>query len=146
MTRTNAISKLALLALSFTMLGGAKRCNSPSEPTSCVCAALLAPVCASDGLTYGNECEANCQGLQVDSQGECDYTLQGVGTSCTSSNDCNEGQSCLSYAGVTGQPLSTCHVDCAIPGEPGGGSAICPSALQCVSIEDGPGTVCLEIE
>ena len=66
------LSKLPLLALAFCLLGGAKKCNSTdTEPTDCICAAILDPVCASDGRTYGNACEAACEGLSVVSSDEC---------------------------------------------------------------------------
>lgn len=144
-----SISTVAMLALSFTMLTGAKKCENTSEPTSCVCASIFAPVCASDGNTYGNACEAECQGLTVESNDECDYTLDGNGEPCVGDvtfDECNEGQSCIVYSTFSGQPTASCHVDCAFPGEPGGGSAICPTGLQCVTVADGPGSVCIEIE
>jgi hypothetical protein len=31
-------------------------------PQDCGCPAVLAPVCGSDGVVYGNECEARCEG------------------------------------------------------------------------------------
>lgn len=40
--------------------------------TGCVCPALWAPVCGSNGKTYGSTCEAQCAGIQVVSQAACD--------------------------------------------------------------------------
>lgn len=136
--------KLPLLALAFGFLAGAKQCDSSnSEPTDCICAAILDPVCASDGRTYGNACEAACEGETVVTNDECSFTLDGVGDSCDADDDCGEGQSCLAYVAFTGQTIASCHVDCDVPGE---GSAICPAALTCVSVADGPGSVCADLD
>ena len=39
-------------------------CNA-QRPASCVCPAMYSPVCGSDGRTYSNGCEANCNGRSV---------------------------------------------------------------------------------
>jgi hypothetical protein len=38
--------------------------TKPKEIRSCVCMEIYQPVCASDGMTYANACEASCQGLK----------------------------------------------------------------------------------
>lgn len=38
----------------------------------CVCAAIYAPVCGSDGKTYSSECQAKCVNVSVASTGTCD--------------------------------------------------------------------------
>lgn len=129
-----------LLLTVATLLGGAKGCNDP-DPVECVCAQIFDPVCASDGRTYGNACEAECAGLTVESNDECAFTQTGAGSTCTSDDSCNTGQSCIEFFGFTGQPMRECHVDCDTPDE---GSAICPSGLQCVTVADGPGSICVE--
>ncbi|XP_055542561.1 serine protease inhibitor dipetalogastin-like [Wyeomyia smithii] len=65
---------LLLLSLLVAVISG----TEPGEP--CVCQKILTPVCASDGITYENECLMHCaereQGITLDivKQGSCDET------------------------------------------------------------------------
>ena len=38
---------------------------------TCNCPAVVAPVCGEDGKTYGNSCEAECEGVKVAYEGAC---------------------------------------------------------------------------
>lgn len=55
---------------------GANRCGNGDEQGQCkarpgACPDLYAPVCACNGMTYGNECDANAAGFDVAASGGC---------------------------------------------------------------------------
>jgi hypothetical protein len=131
--------------MKLSLLTFAVGCDRDNEPKGCGCPLNYSPVCASDGKTHSNACFAQCEGLSLENEGACNFTLEGEGAACASEGDCKLGQQCIGYTGVNGDSLASCYVDCALPGEAGGGTAICPANLQCVSVADGPDSVCIDV-
>lgn len=74
-------------------------CNA--EPQGCVCAEIYAPVCSESSTTFGNQCEADCAGVNVVHTGECGIPGDQCGTirglSCLGDNKCRFGASQFSY-------------------------------------------------
>jgi hypothetical protein len=76
---------------------GAADATGVCKPLPEACAEIYAPVCGCDDKTYGNECEANANGVSVASFEACeDSTLGGncggfAGLSCSEGEFCNFG-------------------------------------------------------
>lgn len=61
-------SRLATLGLLALLPFLAFRCDGPGK--DCVCYMIYAPVCGSDGKTYGNDCLARCEKVDF-TEGPC---------------------------------------------------------------------------
>lgn len=46
------------------------RCKG-GDPNSCICPEVYAPVCGCDGVTYENDCRAECAGVNLEYVGSC---------------------------------------------------------------------------
>lgn len=71
----------------------------------------------------------------------CD-TPPGQGEACGPGDACADGLTCLHYygiAGPTGPEFTSCEIPC-------GAHGACPSGQRCITIADGPGSVCRPLE
>lgn len=78
-------------------LCGAADGTGVCRPMPTVCPEIYAPVCACDGMTYSNECDANARGLDVSYWGECMTTPPGPGD-CRATG-CAMGETCTACFG-----------------------------------------------
>lgn len=70
MRQVKFISLLFFVALSLLMACNDDDCiGRPIE--DCACPAIYDPVCGCNDVTYGNACEAGCNGISEYTSGEC---------------------------------------------------------------------------
>lgn len=122
------------------------RCNAPEDcfvgddctslssdgvavcvPGGCVCPAIFAPVCGSDGRTYGSRCEAVCVGVDVVRDGYCDDP---PGEGCVRSG-CS-GQLCVEAGMDVAStcewlPVYRCYQDATCERQPNGQCSFSPT-------------------
>jgi hypothetical protein len=60
-----------IMKFSHTVLAGLGLASFAQAASNCVCPDIWFPVCGSDGKTYGNFCEAKCEGINIYTTGEC---------------------------------------------------------------------------
>lgn len=71
----------------------------------CDCEGVLAPVCAANGKTYVNVCEARCAGTDVVAPGRCERLECGGSHGVA----CGQGEFCETYPGCDAMATGTCE-------------------------------------
>jgi hypothetical protein len=119
---------------------------------ACACANIYRPVCAVNGLTYGNTCEAACVGVAVALFGVCKDAGVDAGPpleTCATDNDC----AFRPVAGCCGEclaitdpipPTLACGIDCPVAqpscvciGQVCREPACAPAGVLCVACSNG---------
>jgi len=105
----------------------------PCPPSNCLCTLEFNPVCGTNSITYGNECEAMCEGVEVECEGECPCPSNCLCTSefnpVCGANGVNYGNQCEAMCeGVE----VLCDGEC-----PCNGNCLCTREFQPVCGDDG---------
>ena len=66
-------------------------------------------------------------------------STENLGRNCADGVACEQGQTCVLYYGIAGNPIYECLIECGPTPD-----RLCPEGFTCMDISDGPQNVCME--